>query len=542
MQKRHFALFMLLTCSSALALSAVALVARTGFLSGRTKASEETRSITIDTTTNVLTESKTFVESTATLKTDQLKNDIGFKFKAKLNDDEASYNLKAGDVEKAYIMNVASSPIGNIKTIEVNKISGDYNSYVIEYGWDLDGEGKVIYENSVNNYLETETRPSYFRISLDYDYGYNSMIESIVITYSSNCQEPADNPYVSEEGIKYLLYNDHAEVAGLVDSETKNVTLKALVSGKPVTTIGESAFSNAGIETVVLNASITTIARYAFNRCASLESVVGCGGVTTIGYEAFYECRKMITIPFEGDVIKTIGDRAFQSCNLMASELNFGAQVTSIGNSAFRYCNAITTLIFDDDCELQGFSKGFESDMVGLTTVHIGENMTDPYGMTQAWYSDTALETFTIGTDGIENTTYKVIDNAVYRKLENNKLRLLFILQAAGNSYVMPSNVTEINNYLCYDNQTIETVDLRNFEGTNIPYCAFQGDSNLSTVKLGKVAEIEGYAFSSCSSLTQIEFGGTTAEWELVNLGDGWSSYSAIASIVCTDGTISVNS
>lgn len=101
MQKRHFALFMLLTCSSALALSAVALVARTGFLSGRTKASEETRSITIDTTTNVLTESKTFVESTATLKTDQLKNDVGFKFKAKLNDDEASYNLSAGNEEKS---------------------------------------------------------------------------------------------------------------------------------------------------------------------------------------------------------------------------------------------------------------------------------------------------------------------------------------------------------------------------------------------------------------------------------------------------------
>ena len=33
-----------------------------------------------------------------------------------------------------------------------------------------------------------------------------------------------------------------------------------------------------------------------------------------------------------------------------------------------------------------------------------------------------------------------------------------------------------------------------------------QGDSNLSTVKLGKVAEIEGYAFSSCNSLTQIDF------------------------------------
>lgn len=542
MQKRHFALLMLLTCSSALALSAVALVARTGFFSGRTKASEETRSITIDTTTNVLTESKTFVESTATLKTDQLKNDVGFKFKAKLNDDEASYNLGAGNEEKAYIMNVASSPIGNIKTIEVNKISGDYNSYVIEYGWDLDGEGKVIYENSVYSYLETETRPSYFRISMDYDYGDDSMIESIVITYSSNCQEPADNPYVSEDGIKYLLYNDHAEATGLVDSETKDVSIKSVVSGKPVTTIGESAFSNTGIETVVLNASITTIARYAFYRCASLESVIGCGGVTTIGYESFYECRKMTTIPFEGNVIKTIDTRALQGCNLMASELNFGAQVTSIGNSAFRYCNSITSLIFDDDCELNGFSKGFESDMKGLTTVHIGENMTDRYGITQAWYSDSALETFTIGTNGIENATYKVIDNAVYKKLENNKLELLMILQAAGNSYVMPSNVTEINNYLCYDNTTIETVDLRNFEGTIIPYCAFQGASNLSTVKLSKVVEIEGYAFSYCSSLTQIEFGGTKDEWGLVNLGDGWSSYSAIASIVCTDGTIILNS
>ena len=540
MRKRHITLLTIFLCSSALAVSAVAIFSKNSFL-GKTKANEETRSITIDTTTNILTESTTFVESTASLKTDQLKNNVGFKFKAKLNTDGASYSIGAGNENKAYIMNAPSSPIGNIKTIEINKITGDYNSYLIEYGWDLDGEGNVIYEDSVGGYLETDVCPSYFRVRMDYDYGYESMIESIVITYSSDCQDPAHNPYVTEDGVRYLLYSDHAEVAGLANSGTKNVTIKSLVSGKPVTAIGESAFSNTGIENVVLNASISSIGRHAFNRCESLETVIGCGGVEAIGYEAFYECRKMTTIPFEGNVIKTIDMRAFQSCNLMASVLNFGAQVTSIGNSAFRYCNAITSVIFDDDCELTSFGKGFESDMKGLTTVHIGENMTDPYGITQSWYTDPALETFTIGTNGIENATYKVIDNAVYKKLANDKLEVLFVLQAAGNSYVMPSNVTEINNYLCYDNKTIETVDLRNFEGTNIPYCAFQGASKLSTVKLSKVAEIEGYAFSNCSIITQIEFNGTAAEWALVTLDENWALYSNIANIVCTDQTIPAN-
>ena len=540
MRKRHISLLTIFLCSSALAVSAVAIISKNGFL-GKTKATEETRSITIDTTTNILTENKTFVETTATLKTDQLKNNVGFKFKAKLNTDGASYSIGAGNEEKAYIMNAPSSPIGNIKTIEINKIEGDYNSYLIEYGWDLDGEGKVIYEDSVSGYLDTDVCPSYFRVRMDYDYGYESKIESIVITYSSDCQNPAHNPYVTDDGVRYLLYSDHAEVAGLADSGTKNVTIKSLVSGKPVTAIGESAFSNTGIENVVLNASISSIGRHAFNRCESLESVTGCGGVEAIGYEAFYECGKMTTIPFEGNVIKTIEVRAFQSCVLMASELNFSKQVTLIGNSAFRYCNAITTLNFDDDCELQEFSKGFESDMKGLTTVHIGENMTDPYGITQSWYTDTALETFTIGTSGIENNTYKVIDNAVYKKLNDGKLEVLFILQGAGNSYVAPINVIEINNYLCYDNTTIETVDLRNFEGTVIPYCAFQGDSNLTTVKLSKITEIEDYAFGSCSSLTKIEFAGTAAEWALVTLAENWAQYSAIANIVCTDQTIPAN-
>ena len=93
--------------------------------------------------------------------------------------------------------------------------------------------------------------------------------------------------------------------------------------------------------------------------------------------------------------------------------------------------------------------------------------------------------------------------------MENGTKYLVFILENG------TKNVTEINNYLCYDNQTMETVDLRNFEGTNIPYCAFQGDSNLSTVKLSKVAEIEGYAFSSCSSLTQL-----ANKYTLSNMGN----------------------
>lgn len=74
-------------------------------------------------------------------------------------------------------------------------------------------------------------------------------------------------------------------------------------------------------------------------------------------------------------------------------------------------------------------------------------------------------------------------------------------------------------------------------EVTEIGVLAFRDCSSLESVSIpSSVAEIGEYAFFHCSSLTSIEFGGTAAQWEAVEKGDGWNYGFPATTVKCSDG------
>lgn len=104
-----------------------------------------------------------------------------------------------------------------------------------------------------------------------------------------------------------------------------------------VTAIGDSAFSDCGLERVVIPSSVTSIGEYAFSGCDMLSVVTISDGVISIGNNAFEGCAMLeeIEIP---DSVNSIGNYAFYECESL-KKVKLPSNLATIGNWAFYSCN-----------------------------------------------------------------------------------------------------------------------------------------------------------------------------------------------------------
>jgi hypothetical protein len=103
----------------------------------------------------------------------------------------------------------------------------------------------------------------------------------------------------------------------------KGLTNLSFLKDSPITTIGDYAFSSAGI-----------------------TSLQGVEGVRKIGHDAFRECTDLRTI--EGLGCEEMGICCFASCTLLQSMKGWPASMTVIPFGCFFRCTGMTTV----DCDL----------------------------------------------------------------------------------------------------------------------------------------------------------------------------------------------
>ncbi len=141
----------------------------------------------------------------------------------------------------------------------------------------------------------------------------------------------------SENGISYTLNNNTitATVVG-VDHSLTNVVIPQKVSGYPVTTIGNGAFSGSdGITSVTIPEGVLRIESNAFNSCDNLASVTLPETLTSIGVCAFSYCKSLKIIKLPASLEK-MESSAFSGSGL--TEIAIPEKITELELNMFQFC------------------------------------------------------------------------------------------------------------------------------------------------------------------------------------------------------------
>ena len=207
--------------------------------------------------------------------------------------------------------------------------------------------------------LETVTIPESVKSIGDKAFAGCNGLTSIVIPESvtslaSTAFESCDNLtdiYYAKDGIRYRELNDNeVEVAPLWFNGTSSyrgsvVIPESISLGNKtysVTRIGEYAFWDCVIDGITIPNSVTSIGKYAFDKCCGVESIVIPESVESFGEGAFNLCvdLKEINIP---NSITSIPDYAFSDCRSLES-IVIPESVKTIGDYAFYGCSNLSSI------------------------------------------------------------------------------------------------------------------------------------------------------------------------------------------------------
>ena len=136
-------------------------------------------------------------------------------------------------------------------------------------------------------------------------------------------------------------------------------------------TIGDFAFVNCGMTSLTIDATITSIEKYAFSS-RFLTSLSLTGNVQKIGDHAFDSCSSLNTVTFPKSPT-SIGSYAFDSCTSLNS-IEIPGTVTEIGDCAFYHCSGLTSVKIDEGVQSTG--ADMFNDCGQLTTVTFPESLT----------------------------------------------------------------------------------------------------------------------------------------------------------------------
>ena len=136
-------------------------------------------------------------------------------------------------------------------------------------------------------------------------------------------------------------------------------------------TIGDFAFADCGMTSLTIDATITSIEKYAFSS-SSLTSLSLTGNVQKIGDYAFSSCSSLNTVTFPKSPT-SIGSHAFDSCTSL-NPIEIPGTVTEIGDCAFYNCDGLISATIEEGVQSTGADMFYGCDY--LATVKLPESLT----------------------------------------------------------------------------------------------------------------------------------------------------------------------
>lgn len=352
-------------------------------------------------------------------------------------------------------------------------------------------------------------------------------------------------PIIATDGLTYALNSDNESysVTGIGTATDMEIVIASEYEGKPVTAIGDSAFSGcSSLTDITIPNNVTSIGSGAFSACSSLTSITIPNSVTSIGSGAFASIKEInisdlaswCNIDFEDsesnplhnagnlyingelamdiaipDTVTEIKSYAFYGCNSLMS-IELANSVTSIGTHAFRNCSNLTSVKINDNINyISDYSFG------------TGYNISYEEGKMECYTNITHAEIPTIASVAIANGSYNKWTRSSLRTLVitgGNELDFSLICPYCSpfslESITIPDSVTSIKG-------TVATTKI-NYIGNIENWCKLGGIGNTSQYTLyindimlnelempDGMTAIPDYAFSGCNSLTSVTITGS---------------------------------
>ncbi|MBQ7985713.1 MAG: leucine-rich repeat domain-containing protein, partial [Clostridia bacterium] len=379
--------------------------------------------------------------------------------------------------------------------------------------------------------------------------------------------------------LTYKISNGEVIITDCDESATGEMVIPKAIAGYPVTSIGNSAFSDCtGLTSITIPDSVTSIGDQAFAWCQNLTSIsvnkenidycsqdgvlfskskakIICypqgkkdtsytipGSVTFIGDWAFNYCTGLtkITIP---DSVTSIGDWAFNYCTGL-TRINIPDSVTSIGDWAFKNCTGLTSITIPDRVtSIGGYvfynCTGLTSINIGNSVISIGDgafsnctgltSVTIPDSVTtigeSAFLSCTGLTNINIGNSvtSIGNSTFSQCTGLTSINIGNSVTSIgkyAFSDCTGLTSITIGNSVTSIGSYAFSDCTGLTSVIIGD-SVTSIGSRAFCWCIRLTSITIpDSVTSIGKEAFSNCKSLTDVYYSGSEEDWNAIKISD----------------------
>ena len=129
------------------------------------------------------------------------------------------------------------------------------------------------------------------------------------------------------------------------------IKIPAILGGKTVTAIAESAFENCtNLESITIPEGITSIEEAAFRSCSALTNISLPESLTSIRKFAFRYCSELTTITIPNTVNAILG-YAFESCSALTT-ITIPAGVTFLLNGTFMNCTNLSSITLEGATEI----------------------------------------------------------------------------------------------------------------------------------------------------------------------------------------------
>ena len=167
------------------------------------------------------------------------------------------------------------------------------------------------------------------------------------------------------ENYNYRILNDHEAMIERYKDTVVDVVIPSTVTYRnkdySIVAIGDNAFEDRDIKSVVIPDGVKEIGSYAFYGCR-FSSLNIPASVEDIGASAFRACGlRSIIIP---ENVKEIGSWAFRSNSYSLDTVIILSKNVKVGYAAFQYCDSISYIDFPENVDIHEAELTFEKDKI----------------------------------------------------------------------------------------------------------------------------------------------------------------------------------